>query len=131
MIPVENKDEIITTGLSFLRALTKAYGSSEGTKLWDSMSSVLDPDVKGSIFFAMVTGEYNDVVILNGVNNNGWDKVSVVKAIRNYSKEKFGLKEAVDIMRELEMGKIIKLFIDPKNRHEIMSEFRSFGVCCE
>lgn len=130
MIPAAHRDEIITTGISFLRALTEAYGSSEGMKLWDSMSSVLDPDIKGAVFFAMLTGEHSGIVILNGVNAN-WNKISVVKAIRNYSKEKFGLKEAVDLANALGSGNTIKLNIDPKKRFEIMDEFRNFGVWCQ
>ena len=97
MIPEEHKVDIIQSGISFMRSITEAYGTDEGMKLWDNIASVLDPDVKGQIFFAMLTGQYNDLVVLKGVdsraNNNA---VACIKEIRQWSG--FGLKEAKDLV---------------------------------
>ena len=70
MIPEEHKAAIITSGISFLRSITEAYGSDEGMKLWDAIADTLDPSVKGEIFFAILRGEYQDHIILKGVAHN-------------------------------------------------------------
>ena len=57
-IPAEHRHDIIQSGIDFLRSITEAYGSEEGMKLWDNIAGTLDPDVKGSIFFAMITGNH-------------------------------------------------------------------------
>ena len=59
-LPEEHKTAIISNGLHFMRAITEAYGADKGMELWDTIASTLDPDVKGQIFFAMITGNYND-----------------------------------------------------------------------
>jgi len=55
MIPVEHKEDVIQSGINFMRAITSAYGTDEGIKLWDTIANTLDTDVKGEIFFAMLT----------------------------------------------------------------------------
>ena len=65
MIPAEHKAEIIQSGMNFMRAITEVYGTDEGMKLWDTIASTLDPDIKGQIFFAMLTGEYNNIITIN------------------------------------------------------------------
>ena len=62
MIPAEHKEDIIQSGINFMRVITEAYGTDEGMKLWDTIATTLDPDVKGQIFFAMLTGDYNGII---------------------------------------------------------------------
>ena len=62
MIPAEFKEDIIQSGINFMRVITEAYGTDEGMKLWDTIATTLDPDVKGQIFFAMLTGDYNGII---------------------------------------------------------------------
>ena len=78
-----------------MRSITEAYGSEDGLALWEQISSVLDPDVKGQIFFAMITGTYNDQVHLKGLGTGAINNaVACIKEIRTWSG--FGLKEAKD-----------------------------------
>ena len=37
MIPHEHKGEVISTGISFLRSITLAFGSETGMELWDTI----------------------------------------------------------------------------------------------
>ena len=62
MIPAAYKEDIIQIGINFMRSITEAYGTDEGMKLWDTIASTLDPDVKGEIFFDMLTGDYNGII---------------------------------------------------------------------
>lgn len=126
MIPVEHKEDIIQSGINFMRSITEAYGTDEGMKLWDTISSTLDPDVKGQIFFAMLTGEYNNIVTITGYNP-GADRIRMIKTIRNVDKRGLGLKEAKDMSDHLLAGRAIKLDIDPSARAIILSELRKAG----
>ncbi len=95
MIPHEHKGEVISTGISFLRSITLAFGSETGMELWDTIATTLDPDVKGAIFFAMLTGESNNRITIRDYDrHNGGNKVSIIKAIREVTG--LGLKDAKD-----------------------------------
>ena len=123
MIPAEHKEDIIQSGINFMRSITEAYGSDEGLKLWDSISSTLDPDVKGQIFFAMLTGDYNGVVSITSFD--GADRINRIKAIRMVTGH--GLKEAKDLSDLLDSGIKIKLNINPKQRTAALAELRAAG----
>ena len=126
MIPAEHKEDIIQSCINFMRSITEAYGTDEGMKLWDTIASTLDPDVKGQIFFAMLTGEYNNIITITG-HNNGADRVRMIKTIRNIDKRGIGLKEAKDMSDNLSSGKPVKLEIDPSTRAMALSELRRAG----
>lgn len=126
MIPTEYKQDIIQSGINFIRSITEAYGSDEGIKLWENIASVLDPDVKGQIFIAMLTGEYNSVVSISGYVPNS-NRITMIKAIRNVDSRRLGLKEAKDMTDELYKGTAIKLEVNPKKRALILLELRDAG----
>jgi hypothetical protein len=126
MIPEQHKEDILQNGINFIRSITEAYGTDEGMKLWDSISSVLDPDVKGEIFFALLTGEYNDQISISDYKTNS-DRIFRIKAIRVATN--LGLMEAKDLDDALVSGRTIKLNINPKKRNEMLSELRNAGFC--
>ena len=124
MIPAEHKAEIIQSGMNFMRAITEAYGTDEGMKLWDTIASTLDPDIKGQIFFAMLTGEYNNIITINS-HQTGANRIAMIKAIRVVTG--LGLKEAKDLSDDLSGGKTIKLECNPKLRNKNLQELRLAG----
>ena len=124
MIPADFKHDVIQSGINFMRSITEAYGTDEGMKLWDTIASTLDPDVKGEIFFAMLTGEYNNIISISS-HQPGANRVGMIKAIRVVTG--LGLKEAKDLSDELTNGKVIKLSCNPKKRLENLSELRNAG----
>ena len=95
MIPHEHKEEVIHTGIAFMRSITLAFGADAGMELWDTISSTLDPDVKGAIFFSMLTGESGNRITIRDYERTGNNKVPIIKAIRNCTG--LGLKEAKDL----------------------------------
>jgi hypothetical protein len=100
MIPEEHKTAVISNGLHFMRSITEAYGAEEGLKLWDTIASTLDGDVKGQIFLAMITGTYNNRVHLKGLGRSARDNaVACIKEIRLWSG--LGLKESKDMYDRL------------------------------
>ena len=124
MIPAEHKEDIIQSGINFMRSITEAYGTDEGMKLWDAIATTLDPDVKGQIFFALLTGEYNGIISIASFQA-GSDRVWRIKSIRSVTG--LGLKEAKDLSDMLDVGKTIKLNINPKKRNEALAELRNAG----
>jgi hypothetical protein len=126
MIPAENKQDIIQSGMNFMRSITEAYGTDEGMKLWDTIASTLDPDVKGQIFFAMLTGEYNNIITIASHSPNA-NRVAMIKAIRTVDRRGPGLKEAKDMSDLISSGKVIKIEVDPTNRNKALVELRSAG----
>lgn len=124
MIPAEHKQDVIQSGINFIRSITEAYGTDEGMQLWESIASVLDPDIKGQIFFAMLTGEYNGIITISGCAAHA-NKVEMIKAIRRVSD--LGLKESKDICDEMLSGKPQRLNVNPKNRNQYLNELRSAG----
>ena len=126
MIPNEYKQDVIQSGINFMRSITEAFGNDEGMKLWDTIASTLDPDVKGQIFFAMLTGEYNNIITITG-HNPGADRVRMIKTIRTVDKRNLGLKEAKDMSDHLTVGNAVKLEIDPSVRSAALMELRKAG----
>lgn len=126
MILDEYKKDVIQSGINFMRSITDAYGTDEGMKLWDTIIDTLDPDIKGKIFFAMLTGEYNNTVTITQYSNTG-SRVSMIKAIRNVDTRRLSIKEAKDLVDELSNGKTVKLDIDPSVRSISLNELRSAG----
>lgn len=108
-----------------MRAITEAYGAEEGMQLWDQIASVLDPDVKGQIFFAMLTGTHNDTIIVRGVNHTNLDRIRCIKEVRNWTG--FGLKEAKDACDSVYSGGTVRLTVKPAEHHQAVMGLRNVG----
>lgn len=85
-------DEVVFDGIRFLESLTRHYGPERGMEVWEKMGEVLGPDIKGQVFFSMLTGESsNRIRIQAGTCDQA---VAAIKAIR--AGTGYGLKEAKD-----------------------------------
>ena len=126
MIPEEHKQDIIQSGINFIRSITEAYGSDEGMKLWETMADTLDPSIKGHIFFAMLTGEYNSVISIYKFDSAA-NKVAMIKAIRTVDKRRLGLKEAKDMCDSLLCGNTIRIEVEPNTRNSSLLQLRMAG----
>lgn len=125
MIPEQNKEDVISNGIAFMRSITEAYGVDEGMKLWDTIANTLDADVKGKIFFAMLTGDYQGRISVADCHNSA-DRVGMIKAIRAVTG--MGLKEAKDLCDDLVYHKKpFKLDCDWKKRSHCINELRGAG----
>lgn len=125
MIPEEHKSSIITSGISFLRSITDAYGSDEGMKLWDAIANTLDPAVKGEIFFTMLRGEYQDYITLKGVGYNA-PKIAAIKEIRDASG--LGLVEAKQAYEAAVQGIPVKIPCSPDKIGAAIAALRYAGM---
>ena len=126
VIPEEHKASVVANGLHFMRAITEAYGAEEGMKLWDTIASTLDPDLKGEIFFAMISGTHNDTIVLKRSNTSTMtNRVVAIKEIRNQTG--YGLKEAKDASDLVEMGQSVTIKVDPKEHVAAVRALRNVG----
>lgn len=128
MIPATYEGEIIRNGMLFMRTITSAYGAEEGMKLWDTIASTLDPDIKGKIFIAMLTGEYGvQVTAKISIHYHPNIRVEGIKAIRSLTN--WGLKEAKDAHDEMILGKIVTLPLrDPSKVSWAIHELSKVGI---
>ena len=124
MIPEEQKESVIANGLHFMRSITEAYGADEGMRLWETIANTLDGDVKGQIFFAMLTGTHNNRIVLKRVGPNT-DRVARIKEIRNWTG--LGLKEAKDLSDMVELGKPMSLTVRPQEYNVAVVGLRRVG----
>jgi hypothetical protein len=123
-IPKEHEPQVLQSGIHFMRSITEAYGSEEGMRLWDTISSTLDPDIKAKIFVALLTGEYNDQLTLRmdiaKYHHAGGNRVEGIRTIRLLTG--LGLKDAKDLHDSLVMGNVEKITIDPATRTQTIRE---------
>ena len=95
-------------------------------KLWETMADTLDPSIKGHIFFAMLTGEYNSVISIYKFDSAA-NKVAMIKAIRTVDKRRLGLKEAKDMCDSLFVGNTIRIEVEPNTRNGSLLLLRMAG----
>jgi hypothetical protein len=108
MIPSEYKSRVIHNGIEFIRVITEAYGSEKGMELWDQIANVLDPDVKGDIFFAMLTGD-RDTITISGTRG-GSNKITLIKTLREVTLASLrDAKDSIDHLNEFHKPITIKL----------------------
>ena len=129
MIPEDFREDIIQNGINFMRCITEAYGSDEGMKLWDAIADTLDPDIKGQILFAMLTGRYHGQIRITrgdfiGGTANIIDKIKAVRAASG-----MGLKDAKDAIDNLrDSNKPIQFDISADQRLSTITRLRDVGL---
>lgn len=138
MIPPEHREQIVHNGINFMRAITDAYGAEEGMRLWETIAGTLDPDIKGQIFFAMLTGNFTSRILITGLSylgqnqqksSAGLNKVNMIKALRAASG--WGLKESKDAIDALVAGgRHILVECAHEHRHRLCTDLRATGLAC-
>jgi hypothetical protein len=125
---------LVNSAVHFLRCLTETYGAEAGQKLWENFNQGLDPEIRGQVFFAMITGAYNDRIVITGATDMGHNKVPAIKSIR--AATGLGLKEAKDLIDKLYndvhrtgFGRLV-LDVTSGNRHEHIQSLRAAGLLC-
>lgn len=117
--------ELIYSAMSFIRTLTQYYGPDKGIELWNTISSTLDQEIRGRIFFTMLTGDHGGQIVIQGRDQHA-DRVRQIKALR--STGEIGLKEAVDLINNLDEKNIqIKVNVPTGQRQRITSDLISAG----
>jgi hypothetical protein len=139
-IDIESLDEptretIVVAGMEFMRTITEAFGTEPGIALWNTISDTLGDDLKGAIFFRLITGDTGSNMTIMSTNTKSAtsssrftsnDFISYIKCIRTYTG--MGLKEAKDICDLTEGGQHARLEITYKKKPEFIRELAKIGV---
>ena len=125
---MSERQNLIASSIDFITAITENFGADRGIDLWEKISEVLDPDLKGEIFFAMLTRNFGNITLSGSKNLDivVIKKVEIVRTIRSFTK--LNLKEAIQLLDQLILGKSITLECDPLMTNQFMKELRLLGL---
>jgi ribosomal protein L7/L12 len=116
-------DEVVFDGIRFLESLTRCYGPEKGMEVWEAMGHAVGDEIKGKVFFSMLTGESsNRVRVQKGTCNQA---VAAIKAIRIGTG--LGLKDAKDAW-DLSAIKVVTLDVAHEEKREMVNTLRSLGM---
>ena len=117
-------DEVVFDGIRFLESMTRYYGAEKGMALWESMGEALGDEIKGKVFFSMLTGETSGKVRFSA--GTATDAVGVIKAIRSATGA--GLKEAKDIW-DLSKWKIVSVEVHNRDaKRQLERDLKDLGL---
>lgn len=130
MLPPEHKDQLISSSIAFMQAVAEAYGPEQGITLWTTIADTVDPDLRGEVFMAMLTGNFrHDKITVKTMNSAGVvNKVALIRCIRNHDRRRLSLKEAKDISDLVDAGQQQVLEVDPEYRGVFVKELRDLGL---
>lgn len=121
------QEELVSASLYFLRALGNVYGSGSAMETWERLADAIDPDLKGAVFAAMLSGTCGGYITIRDVSKTP-NPVAVVKAIRTWDKDAPGLKEAKDKWDGLRnLGRPIKINVAERNANDARRAFMDLG----
>ncbi len=117
-------DEVVFDGIRFLESLSRCYGPEKGIEVWEKMGEAIGDDIKGKVFFSMLTGESsNRVRIQSGTCNQA---VAAIKAIR--AGTGYGLKEAKDAWDLSQVRVVVLDNVDRNEKSHMVRELRRLGM---
>lgn len=126
--PTDNTlEQVVYDGVRFLQSLTTHYGAERGMEVWESLGAAVGKEVKGRVFFALMTGETTGRVkftvdTVGGYNPNA---VACIRTIRTHTG--WGLKEAKDKFDESK-GKTVHVdCATPEDGRRLAMELRNLG----
>lgn len=123
MINDNNRNDILQASMTFMRTITAHYGADKGMELWETIADTIDPVLKKQIFFALISGEFNDQMILRGYRK---DKVSAVRAIREVTG--LGLYESKQIADKIAEGNPVTIKVVAARRDEYTNILSTGGI---
>jgi hypothetical protein len=128
LLPDTTQNDLLECGMMFMKSITEAYGADTGMQLWDTIASTLDPEIKGQIFFRMLTGDGpNHLTLLSSQARSLGQFVALIRLIRMATG--LGLKEAKDICDLVEAGSRQKIKLLPTaDKNAIKRELMTMKV---
>ena len=121
-------ERLIYSSVRFISAVSEIYGSQRAIEAWTTIADTVDPSIKGDVFKALLSGNYSSTHVTFRHPAKDGRKVDFVKAIRNYSLQQYGLKDAVDIANKVSAGEEVYIELAPKTAERAREEFHGLGV---
>ena len=117
-------DEVVFDGIRFLESITRYYGPEKGMAVWEKMGEAFGDEVKGAVFFSMLTGESSNRVRIQA--DACTQAVAAIKAIR--AATGYGLKEAKDAW-DLSKHQVVTLDVrDRDDKRILVRDLRALGM---
>lgn len=116
-------DEVVFDGIRFLESLTRHYGPEKGMAVWDKLGEAVGDEVKGKVFFSMLTGESSNRIRIQ--KGSCTQAVAAIKAIRMATD--MGLKEAKDTW-DLCGVKMVTLDVVREEKRDAVRNLRALGM---
>lgn len=120
----EGVDEIIFDGIRFLESIARHYGPEKSIEIWDKMGEAMGQDIKGQVFFSMLTGSGGSRVHIQ--RGSATDAVACIKAIRHGTG--YGLKEAKDAWDLCSYKTVALECHATESQKAMMRELRNLGI---
>lgn len=120
----DDYETLVYDGIRFLESLTRYYGAEKGMEVWEKLGEAVGQEVKGAVFFKMLTGETGTrLTVREGTCTQA---VAAIKAIRNATG--CGLKEAKDMWDMSKMGAVKIDVGDTQKCRQLAGELRGLGM---
>lgn len=117
-------NEMVSDGIRFLESLTRYYGPEQGMEVWEKLGEAVGDEVKGAVFFSMLTGEFGTKVRIQA--GSCTQIVTAIKSIRLGTG--CGLKEAKDAW-DLSTTQVVTLDAhDRESKRLMVRDLRSMGM---
>lgn len=117
-------DEVIFDGIRFMESIARHYGAERSIEVWNKMGEAFGDEVKGQVFFAMLTGVSSDRIRIS--RGTCKEAVAVIKAIRLATG--MGLKEAKDAWDLTAIKTVTIDGVQRELRRDFIREIRSLGM---
>ena len=135
----QEKGVLITAAIQFKSVITELFGEDYSEEAFNKVADSVLPSLKYELLKNALTNKYSLFVTVHnapsfGYNSDniivwGYQKVPAIKAIRTYSADRMGLKEAKDICDNAE--KNISTHIKVKSiedRNQLIKELIGAGM---
>lgn len=127
MTESESRFYLRQSGIEFIRALTMTYGSEKGMEFWSTMCEVIDPTLKGEIFWDLISGkDFRKMMIAKITRVECPNIVGLIRAIRELTGS--GLKEAKDLVDSLYLNDQVITLIESHSRRSAAVILSPLGV---
>ena len=127
------RDTIVLSGVQFMRSITEAYGAEKGMLVWDKITETMGNDIKGAIFFRLMTGDGECTMSVLASNtktaktgNSSGNFIEYIKTVRTFTGH--GLKEAKEFCDKTEAGIASNLVIPFNKKIEFIRALNKVGV---
>ena len=117
-------DAVVFDGIRFIESLTTHFGPEKGMAVWDAMGEALGREIKGKVFFAMITGGTSGRIKFGAGTAVTSNAVPVIKCIREYTGA--GLKEAKDWW-DMSKMQLTEVQVAPDRQRDFVRELRNLG----
>jgi len=126
MIPQEHREQLVGTSISFIRVVTEIYGNEKGMELWATIADTIDSELKGQVFFSMLTGEFDNTVVIQPTPQIP-DQIALIRTLRSITG--LGLKEAKELSDKIVHLNIpVKIDLKGVERTQALFELRKVGA---